>query len=93
MENQFAMSPNRLGLHKHRAIRTVDVHGMRANDLLDDTLLLQVGKGFSGQATVDLELVDKSGNGEETGSLDVLVQSVDLGLIEDNGVVGLVLNC
>lgn len=69
------------------------MHSVRRNDLLDHTLLLQVGKSSSGQAAVDLELVDESGDSQEAGGLDILVESVDLGLIEDDGVVSLVLNC
>lgn len=62
------------------------------NDLLDQTLLLKFLEGLAGQAAVDLQTVDKGGNGDETVGLDILVQPLGGGLVEDDGVVGLVLD-
>jgi hypothetical protein len=63
------------------------------NDLLDLALLLEVIQSLAGQAAVDLETVDQGGNGDETVGLDVLVELLGSGLVEDDGVVGLVLDC
>lgn len=64
-----------------------------ANNLLDGTLLLEVGKGFPCERTVDLETVDEGGNGDQAVGLDILVELVCGLLVEDNGVLGLVLDC
>ena len=72
--------------------RTVDVHLGVADNLLDLTLLLKVSKSPAGQAAVDLQTVDEGGDGDETVGLDILVKSLGSLLLEDNGVLGLVLN-
>ena len=64
-----------------------------ADNLLDGTLLLEIGKGLAGERTVDLETVDKGGDGDEAVGLDILVKLVRGGLVEDDGVLGLVLDC
>lgn len=64
-----------------------------ANDLLDLALLLEVGESLTGKASVDLQTVDQGGDGDQTVRLDVLVELLGGGLVEDNGVVGLVLDC
>ena len=64
-----------------------------ANDLLDLSLLLEVGKSLAGQAAVDLETVDEGGDGHQAVGLDILVELLKGGLLEDNGVLGLVLDC
>jgi hypothetical protein len=61
--------------------------------LLDGTLLLKVGERLPGQRSVDLKAVDEGGNGDQLVRLDILLELVVDGLIEDNGVVGLVLDC
>lgn len=63
------------------------------DDLLDLTLLLEVRESLPGQAAVDLETVDQSRNSDETVGLDVLVELLGSGLVQDDGVVGLVLDC
>lgn len=63
------------------------------DDGLDLSLLLEVLEALAGQGAVDLESVDEGGNGDETVGLDVLVQLVGSGLVEDNGVLRLVLDC
>lgn len=63
------------------------------DDGADLALLLEVVQALAGQGTVDLEPVDKGGDGDETVGLDVLVQLVRGGLVEDDGVLGLVLDC
>lgn len=64
-----------------------------ANDLLDLSLLLEVGKSLAGQAAVDLETIDEGGDGHQAVGLDILVELLKGGLLEDNGVLGLVLDC
>lgn len=73
--------------------RTVDAHLGVANDLLDLTLLLEVSKALTGEAAVDLMTVDEGGNGDQTVGLDILVELLGGGLVEDDGVLGLVLDC
>lgn len=64
-----------------------------ADNLLDLTLLLEILKGLAGKAAVDLQTVDKGGDGDQTVGLDILVETVGGGLLEDDGVLGLVLDC
>lgn len=76
-----------------RRRRTVDVQLGVADNLLDLALLLEVLKSLTGEGAVDLKTVDKGGDGNETVGLDVLVETLSDGLLEDNGVLGLVLDC
>jgi hypothetical protein len=76
-----------------RGQRTVDLHLAVGDNGLDLSLLLKVLEALAGQGAVDLESVDEGGNGDETVGLDVLVQLVGSGLVEDDGVLRLVLDC
>lgn len=76
-----------------RREHTVDLHLAVRDDGLDLSLLLEVLEALAGQGAVNLEPVDKGGDGDETVGLDVLVQLVGSGLVEDDGVLGLVLDC
>ena len=71
---------------------TVDLHLAVGDDGLDDTLLLEVGNALAGERAVDLETVDEGGNGDEAVGLNVLVELVRSGLVEQDGVLGLVLD-
>lgn len=71
---------------------TVDVHLGVTNNLLDLSLLLKVSKALAGQAAVDLETVDQSGDSDQTVGLDILVETLSDLLLEDDGVLGLVLD-
>jgi hypothetical protein len=81
------------------------------DDSLDETLLLEVGDGPSGERAVDLHSVDEGGLGDDSVSGDLFDDSVATsgvgvslhpnerrgvcsqgGLLEDDGVVGLVLH-
>lgn len=62
------------------------------NNLLDLSLLLKVSKALAGQAAVDLETVDQSGDSDQTVGLDILVETLSDLLLEDDGVLGLVLD-
>ena len=64
-----------------------------ADNLLDLALLLKVLKSLTGEGAVDLKTIDKGGDGDETVGLDVLVETLSDLLLEDNGVLGLVLDC
>jgi hypothetical protein len=63
-----------------------------ANNLLDLTALLEVGEGLAGKAAVDLETVDEGGDGDQTVGLNILVELLGSGLVEEDGVLGLVLD-
>lgn len=63
------------------------------NDLFDLPLLLQIRQRFPRQATVDFQAVDEDGDGDEAVGLHILVQLLGSVLVEDDGVVGLVLDC
>jgi hypothetical protein len=62
------------------------------DNLLDLSSLLQIGQTSAGKGAVDLQSVDENGDGDETVGLDILVKTVGSGLVEDDGVLGLVLD-
>ena len=72
---------------------TVDAQLGVADNLLDGALLLEIVESLSGERTVDLETVDEGGNGDQAVGLDVLVELVRGLLVENDGVLGLVLDC
>jgi len=76
-----------------RSKRTVDDALGVADDLLDLALLLKLGERTTGERTVDLQSVDKGGDGDEAVGLNLLLETVRGGLVEDDGVLGLVLDC
>lgn len=63
------------------------------HDFLNDASFLKVSQGLAGQAAVDLETIDEHGDGDQAVGLDILVELVGDGLVEEDGVVGLVLDC
>lgn len=64
-----------------------------SHDLPDLTLLLQLGQRLPSEAAVDLEAVNQGSDRDQAVGLDILVELLLGGLVEDNGVVGLVLDC
>ena len=76
-----------------RVQRTVDVAGVVADNLLDGTLGLEVVQGLACERAVDLQAIDEDGDGDQTVGLDILVETLLEGLVEDDGVDGLVLHC
>ena len=72
--------------------RTVDAQLGVADNLPDGALLLEILKSLAGERSVDLETIDKGGDCDETVGLDVLVELVRGLLVEDDGVLGLVLD-
>lgn len=73
--------------------RTVDAHAGVTNDLLDLAVSLKVVESLAGKAAVDLETIDKGGDSDQTVGLDILLELVVGGLVENDGVLGLVLDC
>lgn len=72
--------------------RTVDAQLGMSNNLPDGALLLEIVEGLSGERSIDLKTIDERGNGDEAVGLDVLVELVRGLLVEDDGVLGLVLD-
>lgn len=73
--------------------RTVDAQAGVTDDLLDLAVSLKVVESLAGKAAVDLETIDKGGDGDQTVGLDILLKLVVGGLVENDGVLGLVLDC
>jgi hypothetical protein len=73
--------------------RTVDVELVVTNDLLDDALLLELGERLARQGSADLQAVDEDGGGDQTVGQDVFVKALMDGLVHDDGMLGLVLDC
>jgi hypothetical protein len=73
--------------------RTVDVQLRVTDNLLDLAVGLEVVEGFPGERTVDLETIDEGGDGDQAVGLNILLEAVVLLLVEDNSVLGLVLDC
>ena len=71
---------------------TVNLHLAVLNNRLDQALLLEVPEALPGERAVDLHSVDEGSDGDETVRLDILVELLGGGLVEDDGVLGLVLD-
>jgi hypothetical protein len=71
---------------------TVDVQLRVSNDLLDLAVLLEISKRFACKRAVDLQAIDEGGNGNEAVGLDILLELVVGLLVEDDSVLGLVLD-
>jgi len=63
-----------------------------SNHLLDLPFLLQVTQCFPCKTAVDLESVHKGCNSDEAVGLNIFVKSIGGSFIENNCVVGLVLD-
>ena len=88
----MASSLENLFNSQRRGGPTVDLHLAVRDDGLDHALLLEVVEALAGQRAVDLHAVDESGDGDEAVGLDILVELLRGGLVEDDGVLGLVLD-
>lgn len=64
-----------------------------SNYLLNLTLLLQVVQCLPCETPIDLQSIDERGDSDQAVGLDVFVEFVGGGFVEDDGMVGLVLNC
>jgi hypothetical protein len=62
------------------------------DNLLDLAVCLEISESLAGERTVDLQAIDEGRNGDEAVGLDILLELVVGLLVEDNGVVGLVLD-
>jgi len=72
---------------------TVDLAPAVTNDLLDLSFLFKIIESLSRKRSVDLQTVDEDCNRNETVGLDILGELVRGGLVEDDCVVCLVLDC
>ena len=63
------------------------------DDLLDLALLLQVTQRLPRERTVDLQPIDQRRDRDEPVRLHVFVEFVRGRFVEDDGVVGFVLDC
>lgn len=89
----FPLPMNSNHLLRRRHGSRVDAQLAVSDNLLDLALLLQVVQRLPRQTPVDLQSIDKRGDGDEAVGLDIFVKFVRGGFIEDDGVVGLVLDC
>ena len=64
-----------------------------SHHLLNLSLLLQIVQRLPGETAIDLQSIDEGGDCDEAVGLDVFVEFVRGGFVEDDGVVGLVLDC
>ena len=76
-----------------RSPLTVNAQLAVPNHLLNLTLLLQIIQRFPCEAAINLQSVHERGDCDETVGLDIFVEFVRGGFVEDDGVVGLVLDC
>jgi hypothetical protein len=73
--------------------RTVDVELGVSDNLLDLTVGLKVVERLPCERAVNLQAIDEGGNGDEAVGLDILLELVVDRLVENDGVLGLVLDC
>lgn len=71
---------------------TVDLHLAVLHHRADEALLLEVLDAPPRERAVDLHAVDEGGDGDEAEGLDILVELLRSLLVEDDGVLGLVLD-
>ncbi len=76
-----------------RSKLTVNAQLAVPHHLFNLSLLLQITQRLPCQTAIDLESVDERGDCDEAVGLDVFVEFVGGGFVEDDGVVGLVLDC
>lgn len=62
------------------------------DDLLDLAVSLKVVQSLAGKAAVDLETIDKGGDGDQAVRLHILLELLGSVLVENDGVLGLVLD-
>ena len=63
-----------------------------SHHLLDLSLLLQIIQRLPCETPIDLQSINERGDCDEAVGLDVFVELVGGGFVEDDGVVGLVLD-
>ena len=64
-----------------------------SDNLLDLTVGLEVGKRLACERAVDLQAIDEGSDGDEAVGLDILLELVVGLLVENDGVLCLVLDC
>lgn len=72
--------------------RTVDLHLAVPNNRPDLSLLLEILQALARERAVDLEAIHQCRHGHEAVGLYIFVELVGGGLVEDDGVLGLVLD-
>jgi len=72
---------------------TINAQLAMPHHLLNLPLLLQIIQRLPRQTAIDLQAIDERGDGDEAVRLHVFVEFVRGGFVEDDGVVGLVLDC
>lgn len=80
--------PTHLLRRRHRP--RVDTQLAMPHHLLNLPLLLKITQRLPRQGSIDLQPIDERGNGDEAVRLDIFVQFVGGGFVEDDGVVGFV---
>ena len=75
-----------------RSKLTVDAQLAVSNHLLDLSFLLQIIQRLPCETAIYLQSIHKGGDCDETVGLNVFVEFVGGGFVEDDGVVGLVLD-
>ena len=88
----FSIPIHRFLLRRRDSSR-IDAQLAVPNHLLNLTLLLQVIQCLPCETSIDLQSIDERGDGDQAVRLDVFVEFVGGGFVEDDGVVGFVLNC
>ena len=63
------------------------------DDLLDGTSLLEVLEGLAGDGTVDFQAIDEDSDRDQAVGLDILLEALVGLLVENDGVLCLVLDC
>ena len=63
-----------------------------SNNLFDLSLLLQIVQCLPRQTSIDFQPIDKRGDSNQAVGLDVFVEFVRGGFIEDDRMVGLILD-
>ena len=63
-----------------------------SNNLLDRSLLFEICERTTSETAIDLESVDKNRNRDQPVGLDFLLEFIVDGLVEDDCVLGLVLD-
>jgi hypothetical protein len=72
---------------------TVNAQFAVSHDLFDLSLFLEVPQSLPSQAAINLQSIDEGSNSDETVRLNIFVEFVGGGFVENDGMVGLVLYC
>jgi len=76
-----------------KGVHTIDLHLAVSDHRLDHALLLQVLDTRPGERAVDLHPIHECRDGDEAVGLDIFVELIGGGLVKQDGVLCLVLDC